>query len=943
MAISYGSITIVDITDIGEFSVYPTANSPRTQIYNPDTSRYIPDWSGSNPDTSLKITPVAYYASQNVSTAATYTWQRRDGAGNLTPLGPNESIITVDGNTGVLKVNSNILGDSISGIVSYIVTAHYTVDGVSLEAVGEIDFSLTRQGTTAKTAKINGENIFKYDSTGTLVPSGKTITLTGTVSGVTISGWKYYYPNSPSADVNGYVTYPNSSSTSSLVVNPTDNVFTNDSVRIKLVTNDSTVYDLITITKLYDGTKGDSVISAVLSNESQMLPANENGHVTSYNGANTILSIFKGGSNITNSWVISKVYVPSSLSSLDTAINDNEVDFSSTNISSTTFNNIDICDVTFICNKYILSEDTTVINDKDYFELKNDSYDIVTPIGNENPEALGWYEKEYDTVTKKFSITKVKTGVSGNSPTIYSLEASSLVVSTDSPINSIHPNPNPASVIFNAYQQTGNDPKISYSDGKIQFYINGNSSITDETQIAGSTRQINFTQSPWNAANRVEAVLYQNSNNTGELDRQTIVIVCDGAQGAEGRPGTNGFGAINVILGNEADVIPCTSANHPVSEFVIDIPFEGYQGTNITGTSVNPPPLSSTDFGVEISADTSITGHVKYTIPTTATLVSGGQISLTFTVNAQDYDNNGNIINTTVSITKLYTWTRSSAAIDGANAVVLQVAAEDGTIFENNHGTLYAKAVLYNGADEAAGERYTWYRYKDGQYELITPDTTNVVTGHGVKNTSTGVWSWENGENGSINNTSDMIKISAAAVDGYASFKVISNYTVNGVSKSFIQYISFIDKTDPLQISLHSTIGTQIKNSQGIGCIYARVIRGGVEIDTVPQGIQSGTTWPTSAPIGSYFVLLTENSDHTLRTAKLHKKTGSDTWTFINNVSGEARQCNYDWSFRDENNTPITTGIPYQDPTNKINNQFIYIDADLINGKITVDCKVTIN
>ena len=161
MATSYGSITIVDITDIGEFSVYPTANSPRTQIYNPDTNGYIPDWSGSDPDTSLKITPVAYYASQNVSTAATYTWQRRDGAGNLTELGANETVITVSGNTGVLKVNNNVLGNSTSGIISYVVTAHYVVDGVTLEAVGEIDFSLTRQGTIAKTAKINGENIFK--------------------------------------------------------------------------------------------------------------------------------------------------------------------------------------------------------------------------------------------------------------------------------------------------------------------------------------------------------------------------------------------------------------------------------------------------------------------------------------------------------------------------------------------------------------------------------------------------------------------------------------------------------------------------------------------------------------------------------------------------------------------------------------------------------------
>ena len=43
---SYGSITIVDITDVGEFSVYPQANKAQTQIYDPDTngdSAYTPN------------------------------------------------------------------------------------------------------------------------------------------------------------------------------------------------------------------------------------------------------------------------------------------------------------------------------------------------------------------------------------------------------------------------------------------------------------------------------------------------------------------------------------------------------------------------------------------------------------------------------------------------------------------------------------------------------------------------------------------------------------------------------------------------------------------------------------------------------------------------------------------------------------------------------------
>ena len=871
MATSYGSITIVDITDIGEFSVYPTANSPRTQIYNPDTNTYTPDWSGNNPDTSLKITPVAYYASQNVSTSATYTWQRRDGAGNLTNLGANESVITVSGNTGVLQVNNNVLANSTSGIISYVVTAHYTVDGVPLEAVGEIDFSLTRQGTTAKIAKITGENLFKYNSEGSLTPSGKTITLTGTVTGVSISGWQYKNGNT-------WTTYPNSTAASTLTVNPTDNVFSDNSVTIKLVTNDNSVYDIITITKLYDGTKGDSVVSAVLTNEDQMLPADKDGKVTAYNGADTTLTIYEGGQDVTSTWTISKSYSPNGISSLDTAIYNYNATFSSTSVSDTTFNSIDTASITFTCNK-----------------------------------------SGYDTIIKKFSLVKVKTGQDGETPIIYSLEPTTIVVNTDPLTEGTHPNPNPSQVVFNAYKQEGNT-KTAYA-GRIQFYIDDNSSISEITTTDSATRTINFNNSPWNAASRVKAVLYQAGANTVQLDSQTVVVVCDGVQGIDGNDGPTGPGAVNVILGNEADVIPCDSSNHPIpngsgtdsNKFIIDIPYEGYQGITIKATSVSAPaiPISDTGLSSTIAADTSTAGHIKYKIPNTATLVENGSIDITFTVSVDG--------GSTVNVSKKYTWTRSSAAVNGVNAVILQVLASGGTIFDNNTGTLTAQGKLYNGVNtvSASDITWTWAQYNNGSYTTITSTSS-----------SSNVYK---------NSAGDILTIKAAAVDGYASFRVTATYPKTGTdSKTYTQYISFIDKADPVQVSLHSTVGTQIKNSQGVGCIYARVTRSGVELDPVPQGIQAGTSYPSSPSTNDYFVLLSTNSDKTLRTARLYKYNGS-TWAAVSS------SCSYQWYFRNSNNTPITTGVPYQDTSNKTNNQFIYIDADLINSKIIVDCEVTVN
>ena len=41
---SYGSITIVDVTDIGEFSLYPTCDLPLSVVYSPDDNEYTPNW-----------------------------------------------------------------------------------------------------------------------------------------------------------------------------------------------------------------------------------------------------------------------------------------------------------------------------------------------------------------------------------------------------------------------------------------------------------------------------------------------------------------------------------------------------------------------------------------------------------------------------------------------------------------------------------------------------------------------------------------------------------------------------------------------------------------------------------------------------------------------------------------------------------------------------------
>ena len=97
--------------------------------------------------------------------------------------------------------------------------------------------------------------------------------------GVTISKWEYKNSGGTWAD------YPNTQDNATitggtLVVKPTHAVFNNNVAQIRVTTSDPDVYDTITISKIYDGAKGEAGkpgasgtggISVVLGNETQAI------------------------------------------------------------------------------------------------------------------------------------------------------------------------------------------------------------------------------------------------------------------------------------------------------------------------------------------------------------------------------------------------------------------------------------------------------------------------------------------------------------------------------------------------------------------------------------------------------------------------------------------------------------------------------------------------
>ena len=182
----YGSITIVDLSDKGQLSVFPTSNMPLSVIYDSKQDTYTPNWGTNN----LVLTPIIYYGSQQITattSGVTVTWKRREGSGNVTNLTTGETVTN-----GILTVSENKF-TPLSTMLSYIVHVDYLdADSQStLIAEGQITFSLNKSGESGENARLFelytiGGNVFtkreSQDITiyGRLMDGSEDVTLTAT-------------------------------------------------------------------------------------------------------------------------------------------------------------------------------------------------------------------------------------------------------------------------------------------------------------------------------------------------------------------------------------------------------------------------------------------------------------------------------------------------------------------------------------------------------------------------------------------------------------------------------------------------------------------------------------------------------------------------------------------------------------------------------------------
>lgn len=269
--------TFVDITDQRKLSAYITSNLPKTQSEDPNVlpHTYAPSWESKN----LVLTPVLFLDQTNVSptaTGVTIAWKRKDGVASETALTSGETV-----KSGVLTVNQNKLASSSSGMITYICYISYydseTKNTINITA--DITYTLVKNAANAKLCTVSSDTyVFKYDTSQALVGASQA-TLTAQVQGVTISKWQY--KNSSGAWTDYPTTSDNTSITGgTLVVKPAHSIFVSNVAQIRVTTSESGVFDTVTITKIYDGAKGDKGnpgtagtggLSVVLGNETQTI------------------------------------------------------------------------------------------------------------------------------------------------------------------------------------------------------------------------------------------------------------------------------------------------------------------------------------------------------------------------------------------------------------------------------------------------------------------------------------------------------------------------------------------------------------------------------------------------------------------------------------------------------------------------------------------------
>lgn len=897
---SYGTITIVDLTDVGQYSVYPYANSSNTQIYSQENLSYSPDWAAQDPDTGdyispLIITPVITYAGEDKTTESLVKWYLKGTNGSSDTL-----IRTIPAGTAdkSLTITDNLTNVSYR---TYIVVANYTsTTGAAVEAKGEINFNKLVQTSTSKGVQITGTNVFKYQ-TGSSNPTETSIVLTPTPQGEVgfpTNAWQYW--NGTNWVTTNNVSGLNENSTThELTVQHTSAAFINggDIAKFKVIVNalynSETRNDVFTITKLRDGAAGGSLIQIDLSNDDQMVPLNSEGEAqwdSIGNLAGTQVKVFKGNEDITANLG-----------------NGNSVKVYLTNVNAKTVKNFGLSTQEDGVNLTPTSTQSgyTMQLATGYDAIMATSFTEESPGINYTSGSIR-FVLTYSgiTYTKIFSLIGIEAGEDGKTPIVYALEFSDAVKRINNAVQGATQDSwsyYPLNLTITAKSSDSN----SLYDGAIWYKRKGDSGWTKLTNTATGTASmavsslLTVDKSPV-----VFRLTTKNAANTDNyLDQENIIITSDGSVGKEGEKGEEGTSALNITLTNENQSIRVTSDYKTIVQ-TLTTKYQGYIGTTATtftfagATFDDGNAVPSGLFGTITASQGVISIPINGNINVASYLQGSITLGFTYTDEAQ-------------SQTTLYKKFTFDMNPRGENAVTLNLIPSGATFFKNGapaSGVLVTP-ILNNGSD-------------------IPSSNYNV--------------SWKNAITDTTLGTDSTLTVLPSMVDGVLSVLCTVTYPkTNG--KTYTQYISFTDYDDPLQVEVICTLGETIVNGIGEGVIYTLTTQAGnaQALDYVMPGIVVDDKL-TDHTESQLFLLTKSNGKVTGITLKNKSGTNPGAYT-----DADLSPLSYAWNFRDIEGNPlslnelkdlgmyISSGSSGSD-----NGQFVYINSAVVNKKLM--CYVTV-
>ena len=401
-------------------------------------------------------------------------------------------------------------------------------------------------------------------------------------------------------------------------------------------------------------------------------------------------------------------------------------------------------------------------------------------------------------------------------------------------------------------------------------------STSDNTSITGGTLVVKPSHTVFN--NNV-AQIRVTTSDADVFDTISISKIYDGAKGDKGNPGSSGTGGLSVVLGNETQTIACTSEGKTSAASTISIPFTGYVGITQTATTCTVGTLPT---GITLKTNTASTasavGMVELSVAASSDLgnasVLTGDIVLTFTISGKP-------------VTKIFTWTKSKAGSNGSSAVVFSVYAPNGTIVQNQAGTLTLATSAYLGSTVITNATYQWAKYSGGAWKNISNATASTLT------------------------------VSGADIINIQSYRCTMTYG----GKNYVDVITVEDKSDPYVSEMLSIGGYTVKNNLGGVVPYIIVRTNQKEVDALLGNISE--TAPSSPASGAFWYKV----DHNAKTVTLMKYNGS-AWT----NATEKQSLTYTWHAQDKDGKEKAF-----DKTGKV----IYLSAADIDSIMTLQCDVS--